>query len=247
MICMMELEIFKKVDMGGCAFIEGFPGAGLVGPMAISFMINKLGLEYIGYIKGDAFPPLISIHEDMPLPPSRFYYSKKHRVVALFAESGLLSEKSIYEISGKLYDFIKTNKLSQIISISGVPVESPEDGSVFAVVSTSRAMEGVDKAGLKKVGEGVAAGISALLLMYASFDGIDDVNLLVPVNPQLIDPRYAELAIESINKLLGLDMDVSELEKSATEVEQRIKDIVKKSKETKEGYSKGESGPSMYA
>ncbi len=245
---MIEIKTLKKVDMTGCTFIEGFPGAGLVGPMSISYMVNKLGMDYIGYIVGTAFPPLVSIHGDVPLPPCRLYYSKKYRIVALFAEANVVSETAIYEMSEKLRDFIKAGKMSQIISLSGVPVENPNNQDVFALASKKGTVDRLKGFGMKSIGEGVAAGIGALMLMYASMDGMDDVNILVPVNPQMIDPRYAELAIKSINKLLKLNIDTDELEKEASVVEERIKSILKKSKETKDGVNGSkEAGPSMYA
>jgi uncharacterized protein len=245
---MIEISILKKVDLEGYTFIEGFPGVGLVGPMTISYLINKLELEYIGYVNGDIFPPLVSIHEDMPMPPSRFYYSKKYKIITLFAESGTVSEKGIYELSNKIYDFIKSNKIASIISINGVPVEKPDGESAFAVASTKKSLEKIASVNLKTIGEGVAAGVSALLLMYSSLDNLDDINLLIPVDQQIIDPRYAEIAIKSLNKILGLNIDVDELEKEAVAVEERIKDVLKKSKESKESILKGgDSGPSMYA
>lgn len=245
---MIEIELFKKVDTTGCTFIEGFPGAGLVGPMTISYMVNKLGMDYVGYLRGTAFPPLVSIHGDVPLPPCRLYYSKKYKVVALFAESNVVSENAIYEISEKLRGLVKSGKMSQIISLSGVPVENPNNQDVFALASKKEIVERLSGMGMKSIGEGVAAGIGALMLMYASLDGVDDINILVPVNPQVIDPRYAELAIKSINKLLKLSIDTDELDKEAGIVEERIKNILKKSRETKDGATGSkEAGPSMYA
>ncbi len=244
---MIEIEMLKKVDMSGCTFIEGFPGAGLVGPMTISYMISKLGMEYVGYLKGTAFPPLVSIHGDTPLPPCRLYYSKKYKIVALFAESNVVSENAIYDISEKLHGFVKSGKMSQIISLSGVPTENPNNQDVFAIASKKEIVDKLDSLGLKSIGEGVAAGIGALMLMYASLDDIDDINVLVPVNPQVIDPRYAELAIKSINRVLKLSIDTDELEKEAGIVEERIKNILKRSKETKDSVGSKEAGPSMYA
>ena len=68
---MINIKILKKKDLKGYTLIEGFPGLGLVGPMAISYIIDKLGMEYIGYLESDDFPPLISIHHKTPMPPDQ--------------------------------------------------------------------------------------------------------------------------------------------------------------------------------
>lgn len=230
---MIDIEFFKKIELEGYTFIEGFPGTGLVGPMSISYMINKMQLEYVGYMKSDLLPPLISIHNNIPLPPIRFYHSKKYKLLVLFSESGPTNEKGIYEIADTLYKFIRDRKISQIISISGIPVQNIEDAKGFAVASNKKLYEKTEKAGLKSIGEGVAAGVGAVLMMHATIDNIDDINILVQANPQIIDPGYAELAIKSINKLLNINVDVSELDKEAKAVEEKLKELIKRSKETK--------------
>jgi Archaeal enzymes of ATP-grasp superfamily len=88
-----------------------------------------------------------------------------------------------------------------------------------------------------------------LLLLNAVSSQIDDINILVPVNQNIIDPKYAELAIQAINKILNLKIDITELDKESKEVEAKIKDLIKKSKETHDTFKKAseDSGPSMYA
>ena len=98
--------------------------------------------------------------------------------------------------------------------------------------------------GINKVGEGVATGISSLIITQSTLDNLLDFNLLIPVNPDIIDPKYAELAIQSINKILNIDINISELDKEAKIVESKIKDLVKKSKESK-AYN-NDSGNVMY-
>ena len=82
---MMEITMLKKVDLTGTTFVEGFPGIGLVGPMSISYMIDKLQMEYVGYLESANFPPLISVHKGVPMPPVRVYYSADSKVVTIFA------------------------------------------------------------------------------------------------------------------------------------------------------------------
>ena len=60
--------------------------------------------------------------------------------------------------------------------------------------------------------------------------------------------RRQELAVEKINKILDIDIDVSELDKEAKEVEARIRDLLEKSKESPHDINAQPStGPSMYA
>ena len=95
----------------------------------------------------------------------------------------------------------------------------------------------------------MATGVSALLLMRAVAEGMPDISVLVPVDPNILDPKYAELAITSLNKLININIDVKELEKEAQEVEAKIRELMKKNREMQDAHKKvtEDTGPSMYA
>jgi uncharacterized protein len=246
---MLNIKMIEKPNLKGTTLIEGFPGAGLVGPMAISYIIEKIGMKYVGYIESDLFPPLVAIHSDTPMPPIRIYFGEKANVVTILAEFAIPLEVT-YDLTTKLYDFIKTNGIEKIISIGGIPSSQPtEQGVVFGIASTDAAKKELQKAGLKPVGEGVATGVSALILMNAVNDKIFDVSVLVPVDPNILDPKYAELAIISLNKLTNLNIDIKELDKEAKEVEAKITELMKKNRQTQDAHKNiaQDSGPSMYA
>ncbi len=247
---MIEIKMQKK-NLDGYTFIEGFPGAGLVGPMAINYLVEKLGMENIGYLESDRFPPLISIHDDVPMHPVRIYISEKLKLVTIFAEFAIPIEMT-FELSNAVYsDIIKKGGVDRVVSISGIPTQQEEvPKDVFGVASSKKLVkEVIEKNGLKPIGDGMATGVNALILGMAMNDNMDDINILVPINPALIDPEYAVLAIKSMNSILGVDIDTAELDKEAKLVESKVKDIMKKTKETHETYKKSldDTGPSMYA
>jgi uncharacterized protein len=246
---MIEIKMFKQVNLTGATFIEGFPGAGLVGPMTISYIVDKLKMDYVGYITSSDFPPLVSIHKSEPMPPIRIYCSsgnKGDKIVTIFAEFAIPLEL-VTSLSDAVYKFIIDNGISNIYSIGGIPVDKPSN-NVFVLASTSKLIAAAQKANMKPVGEGVATGVSAMLLMKATFDKMPDLNIMIPILPDTITPKYAEKAIASLNTFVKLNIDISELEKEAQEVEAKIRDIIAKHRETHNTLKKDVySGPSLYA
>lgn len=239
--------MLKKVDLKGCLFIEGLPGVGLVGPMAISYIIDKMEFDYIGYIECDQFPPLTSVHKSVPMPPVRIYYNSDKKLVSVFAEFAI-PFSLIHEFSDKLYQFITGNGMAGIYTIGGVPKQDGGE-AMFVLGSTPDLIKKAQKAGMKPIEEGVATGISALVLEKSTLDKFDNTNVLVPIDQSVIDPKYAELAIEGLNKLLNLNIDTSELDKEAKIVEAKVKEIIKRHQESHDDYKKAieGSGPQMYA
>lgn len=247
---MIEIKLMKETNLKDTTLIEGFPGIGLVGPMAVSYIIDKLDMEYIGYIESDEFPPIVSIHNSQPLPPVRIYYSNKKKIAAVFAEFSIPISLAM-PLADKIYEIFKSNGMKEIVSIGGMPSKGvPDDSVVYVIASTKDGMKNAENDGLKPIIEGVSTGVSARLLFLSSLDGTPDTNILIPVDPSIIDPKYAEIAINSVNKILKLNIDVTELEKEAKEVDAKIRDLLKKSKETQDAHRNALGGTgtqSMYA
>ena len=198
---MIEIKMQKK-NLDGYTFIEGFPGAGLVGPMAINYLVEKLEMENIGYLESDKFPPLISIHDDVPMHPVRIYISEKLKLLTIFAEFAIPLEMT-FDLSNAVYsDIIKKGGINRVVSISGIPTQQEEvPKDVFGVASSKKLVKDViEKNGLKPIGDGMATGVNALILGMAMNDNLEDINILVPINPALIDPIYKSLRDASAHR-----------------------------------------------
>ena len=108
----------------------------------------------------------------------------------------------------------------------------------------------MQKAGLKPISEGVSTGVSAMLLLRSKMDGAGQHKRHGGGAARDSRPRSRpRTAIVCLNKLMKLDIDISELDKEAKEVEAKIREIIDKHKESHESYKNavGDSGPSMYA
>ncbi len=248
---MISVNIVKGDDIKGCTLILGFPGAGLVGSMAISYMIEKLDLIYIGYFESAMFPPLMSIHKKKPLPPIRLYYSEKDRFVCVFSEFSIITEV-VYDLSNAIMDMVREKKLAGIVSMGGMPIHEGDEkylNTIFGIASDKETMDRMVKAGIKPITEGVSTGVNAILMVKSADVGVSNADILVPVSDNITDPKYAEIAIGAINKYLGLNIDTTELEKEAELAEAKIKELLEKSKQTHERYKSlgDQPGPSMYA
>jgi predicted ATP-grasp superfamily ATP-dependent carboligase len=210
-------------------------------------------MKYVGYIESSSFPPLISIHKSEPMPPIRLYCSESSKIVTIFAEFAI-SIELVYELSETIYSFIKKNGIAMIYSIGGIPMPPQATGKgdekvAYAVSSNLALQKNIKDAGLKLIDEGVSTGVGALLLSKSTEDKLNNINIMVSVQQAMVDPIYAETAVEFLSKLMKLKIDISDLDKEAKEVEAKIRELINKHKETHENYKKaaGGSGPSMYA
>ncbi len=244
---MVEIKTFKDYDLSGYTVIEGFPSAGLVGPMAVSYMIDKLKPEYIGYVTSQRFPPIAAIHDTVPMHPARLYKHDKSKIILIMAEF-VIPADVVNDVAMEIISFCKKNKVQKIFSISGMSMKKPKDN--LYLIGPQDMLKKAASSGMKPIKEGAVAGVNAIILINAQQYGIKAANILVEVDPAITDPKYAELAIEGLQKLIELNIDLEELDKEAKLVEAKIRDMLKNVKDTHEQYettAENTSGPSMYA
>ena len=153
---MIGIRMFKDAKLKGYTLIEGFPGAGLVGPMANSYMIEKLGMDYIGYIESDAFPPIAAVHGGVAMFPVRIYKEDRYKLVVIMSEFTIPVE-TIRELTDELINFVRKQEISRIISIGGMPTQKPTD-VVYGIATTTELTQKFKSAKISTINEGVVAG-----------------------------------------------------------------------------------------
>ena len=82
----IEFVEYKKTDLSGYTLIEGFPGLGLVGTIAVKYLVERLKFEPVGHIETNFFVPIISIRNGLPVYPSRIFINRKRKLVAIISE-----------------------------------------------------------------------------------------------------------------------------------------------------------------
>jgi uncharacterized protein len=246
---MIEIMLTDDKGLKGYTLIEAFPGIGLVGPMAGSYMVEKLGMEYIGYLNSDMFPPIASVHNSTPMHPARIYKSEKYKFLLMVSEF-TIPQALVQQLANEILAFSRKYSLQHIVSVGGMPSQKPT-GSIYITSADKDMLKKAVKLGMKPIQEGVVAGVTAALLVKSPEYGISTSDVMVEVDPRITDPKYAEIAIEGLNKLLNMDIDLRELDQEAKEVETKIRELLKKIKDSHAQYSQDgtqpEAGPSMYA
>ena len=179
--------------------------------------------------------------------PARLYRDDKYKLIIAMSEF-VIPSVSVYELSRELLAFIRKNGISKTISISGMPSQKPSE-NVFITSPDEEIIKKVNKLGMKVISEGVVAGVGAVLMTNSSQFKLESMNILVEVNPQVMDPKYAEIALKGLNKLINIDIELKSLQEESKIVEAKMRDVIKKMKETPEHYNKAAeaTGPSMYA
>ncbi|MBS3166876.1 proteasome assembly chaperone family protein [Candidatus Woesearchaeota archaeon] len=215
----MKVELNKKPK--NVTILCGFPGVGLIGTIATRFLIEHLKFEEIGYIHSDKLKPIMAIHQSKMIEPIEIYYNQKKKLVII---QGIISLAGIeWLVADAIKEVAKTLNAKEIIILEGITAKSDKT----EVLCYGDAFK---KSNLKKLDEGIVLGTTAALLLK-----LNNVSCIFSeTKTGLPDSAAAASLILSLDKQIGLNVDVKPLMQTAREVESKIKTIMEQSKKSLE-------------
>ena len=222
-----EAEIFEinKVDLKSPLIFAGFVGAGLVGPIAVGHMIEKLGMKEIGYMRSKHLPPSTVFMKGRLRHPFRFYANKEGTVCAVICEITLRME-GVYTIVAAILDWAKEKGSNEIIILDGVASDE-HDQKAYCAAEEDLCRVMADK-NINVIPHGFITGIPGGILNECLIREIQGVALLVKANKLLPDPEAAATLIEAVNKMYKMQIDVSDLKKEKERIGAELEELSQK-------------------
>lgn len=198
------------------AVLLGFPGSGLVGTIALQYMVDQLGFEQIGSMTSRYFPPLAMMNRGIINDPVRIY--QKNNLAAVVADIPI-HPTICYEISTEIIAWISRSQPKEVLTIAGIITNEPEK-RVFGVATSPEALQRIqDHTLLLPIGS--ISGIASSILTECKVRRIPAFGLLgETINAP--DPRASAATIEVLNKLYDLGLDTQPLIEQAVEIEQSM-------------------------
>ncbi|MCX6710214.1 MAG: PAC2 family protein [Candidatus Woesearchaeota archaeon] len=204
--------------------IEAFPGFGLVGTIAVEFLIEHLKTEHIGRISLKEEIPLVAIHEGKLVESMGVFYSKEYNIILI---------RSVNKITGQNFrelseDFMKLEEeleVKEFVSLEGV--NSPAaGGDVFFFCKEKEKEKDYESLGIKPLKEGIILGTTAALLTcLKSISG-----LFAETNSELPDSKASAELIKILDKRFSLKVDYQPLLDNAKKFENKLKQVIEKSR-----------------
>jgi len=127
----MKLVLSKRPK--NVTIIEGFPGFGLIGTIAIEFLMEHLQTEKIGIVEMDEVPAMIAIHQNKVIEPISIHYNKKFNIVLIHALS--INKELGWKVADVVLELAKALTAKEIIALEGVGSPNPGNERVFFYTS----------------------------------------------------------------------------------------------------------------
>jgi len=221
---MVETKSIKRVKY--C--LLGSPDVGLVGAIAVSFIIQALKMDVVASLDADILPPLLVVHDGIPQAPFRAYV--KNDLAALISEVPV-EPRTIAPVARAVVDWVQSKNVEVLFSISGVPVENRLDievPKVYGVGTSATMLESFKKGEVEPLEEGFMAGLHAVVMKECLKRGINNIVLLAQSHLQYPDPGAAASTINSLNSLINLGVDVKKLLDEEEEIRLKTRELMQR-------------------
>jgi hypothetical protein len=240
--------IAKKPKLKNPILIEGLPGIGNVGKLAVEHLIDTLRATKFAEILSKDFPPQVFINTDgtIELVNNEFYYWKAKKknqkdLIFLTGDYQGLSSHGQYDLVEKILDLADEFNVTEMYTLGGYGLgHEIKEPKVLCATTDKKLVKIMKSHGAifkKNEPGGGIVGASGLLLGLGKLRGIQGTCFMGETPGYLVDPKSAKAVLNILMKIAKVDVNLSALEKKAKEIEHiahQIKEMETLSKEKSE-------------
>jgi hypothetical protein len=226
----VKVEYVEKPKLRQPILIEGLPGVGNIGYLAAEHLIDQLKAKKLAKIYSKHLPSQVIVERGgiVRLVSNELYYAKapNNDLIILLGDAQASSPEGQYEMVDKFLDIAQELGVGMIYTLGGYALNRMVDEPrVIGAGTSDRVVKEAKEHGVIFVeGEpgGGIWGASGLLLGLGKARGIEGLCLMGETSGYgyLVNPKSAEKVLRILTSFIDVELDYSELEKKAEEVEE---------------------------
>jgi uncharacterized protein (TIGR00162 family) len=209
-----------KVLLRSPILIEGFPGLGYVGKIAVTYMAMQLNAKRLAELYSPYFPHhvLTTRRGGIRLPRAQFHYYKSPDgitdIVFCTSDTQAQSIEGQYDVVEKILGYAKSLGVETVIAVGGFSGRVEGRRRVVCAANSRKLLERIVAAGAEQSPLGnPIVGLAGVTLGMASFIGLDAACILGETIGHLPDPEAAKCVLSVIQRFLSLNLDIQPLDK----------------------------------
>lgn len=226
----------KNIKLRSPILVEGLPGIGNIGKVAVDFIIDELGAKKLCEFESYSYPHSVFVNERnlVELPSIEVYYkqmkNRKNDLMLLSGDVQPIDETSCYQFTEKVIDLFQQHNGQEIITIGGIAMKQiPKKPKLYCTGNSQKLIKAYTSGtnmNSKLYGiVGPIMGVSGLLLGMAKRRNIPAVTLLAETygHPMYLGINGAREVISILNQKLGIKINIRSLDKEIKELENEIR------------------------
>ncbi len=206
------INVGKKPNLKNPILIEGLPGIGNVGKLAVEHLIDNINaIKFIELYCKD-FPPQVFINPDgtTDLVKNEFFYWKAKKknqrdIIFLTGDYQGLSSQGQYELVENILNIAEEYKVEEIYTLGGYglghEIKNPKVLCATTDVKLVKIMKKYGAVFKKNEPGGGIVGASGLLLGLGKLRGMKGVCFMGETPGYLVDPKSAKAVLKILMKI----------------------------------------------
>ena len=272
----------KTPSLNSPYLICGFPGTGLVGKLAVDYLIKELGAIHMADVFSSYFSPQVVIQADgtTSIVKNSLYYVKNNNtnnsdnvnktsknkkeikdisksevqlnqsingfpqsiesskstttndplsskdLILLTGDSQPVVPGSEYVLSEQILDLITKFKISNIYSLASyVTGTFVNDPKIYGTATNPEMVKSFRSFNISTLDNGNITGMNGLILGLGKLRGIEGICLLGETSGYVIDAKASKNLLEIVNNVLGIHINMDEMNKRSKDTEILIKNL----------------------
>ena len=226
------VKILQKPKLDKPILIEGLPGMGYVGKLAADHLLEVLHAKKFAEVLSPHFPHNVVVEAGGTLRPLRneLYCARLdgRDIVIWTGDVQPVSTEGHYELVECVLNTVKKLGIKQIFTLGGYATGKYSEARPKVIgMGDSKLLEKIRKRGvLVEKGGGPIIGAAGLLLGLGQLRGLRGICLLGETHGIVVDHRAAQAVLEVLADILGVKLDMRNLEqrgKMTKEIIERVR------------------------
>ncbi len=252
-----KIDVKKQKKLKNPIMLVGLPGIGLVGKIAVDYLVNALKPKTTVYatIVSDSFPPAVHAkNSTLELISNNIFLYRTNARDYLFVAgpvqpnlTNLANSQEHYEFSERIAEFAKKQGVKEIYTFAGLNIGEKRLNQKPRILAVASDKETKEKLKKKKIGniifedssaDTLISGVAGLLIGVAYYNHkIPGCCFMGETDQKLIfgDQGSARSIVDVICSMFNFTVDMKKIdtqakkiEESFIEIQQKIKELEKK-------------------
>ncbi len=237
----MKIKFHRGINVVSPVMIVGWPGMGNVALNAVDYVRGKLGARLFAELDTEGVYLADSVIVDkgiakIPETPRNLFFYRKNPPIIFLEGQAQFSGAAGSSLMNKVLDLAEKFKVRRILTGAAFPasVSYSQRSKVYVAANRVSLLRYFTGHGLKTLNAGQISGLNGLMLGFAQSREIEAACLLATI-PQyavsLPNPRASRAIVEVICSILGITVDLTELDGAVSEMDGKMAAIEDKMKE----------------
>jgi len=233
------VTLYEKPKLIAPRFVAAWPGMGNVALLAVEYLKDQLDTKLIGEVAPSGFfaPTGAEVSKQIisqpKIPMNQFFCYQSpgsNKDILFFTGSVQPIPHREYAFAREILKVAEAFGVKTIYTTAAAPSDMhyQDTPRVFAVPNRSDLLKQMMKYGVHFMGEGTIAGMNGLLISVAAELGMEGICFLGEIpffTAQIEFPRASLVVLEVLTKLLGVEIDMVDLELYANKKEKEMEPL----------------------